>query len=58
MLQATLTARTAVHAIIRDCPCVHVGFIDQDSLPQVVPMVAALDDGDDGLFLILHGTRP
>lgn len=39
----------------RACPIVHVGFIDEQGFPACVPMIAALEEGDDGVFVYLHG---
>lgn len=53
--RADSPALVAIHAIIRAAPCVHVSFVDSNGMPQCVPMVAALDESEDGLFLFLHG---
>jgi hypothetical protein len=34
----------------------HVAFVDDDGMPQCVPMIGALEDTEDGdLTLYLHG---
>jgi hypothetical protein len=48
--------RDTVHSIVRAAPLVHMGFVDSQGLPQVVPMVAALEETDIGeVFVYLHG---
>ncbi|SCZ95727.1 BZ3500_MvSof-1268-A1-R1_Chr8-1g09758 [Microbotryum saponariae] len=47
-----------IFAIVRAVPVVHVAFVDRaDGLPQCVPMVAAIEETEDGeVFVYLHGS--
>jgi len=48
--------KTTVTAIIREAKVLHVAFVDDDGMPQCVPMIGALEDTEDGdLILYLHG---
>lgn len=39
------------------CPVLHVAFVDDDGLPQCIPMVGALETKADGeTFVYLHGS--
>jgi hypothetical protein len=47
---------STVHSIFRAADLVHVGFVDAQGLPQVIPMVGALEETDnEEVFVYLHG---
>ena len=49
-------SQATISAIIREAKLVHVAFVDEDGMPQCVPMIGALEDNQDGdLILYLHG---
>jgi uncharacterized protein len=49
--------KATIAAIIREAKIVHVAFVDEDGMPQCVPMVGALEDNEDGeCILYLHGS--
>ncbi|KAF8590516.1 hypothetical protein K439DRAFT_1627789 [Ramaria rubella] len=48
--------KATISTIIREAKLVHVAFVDNDGMPQCVPMIGALEDTSEGdLVLYLHG---
>lgn len=44
-----------VHGIINEALLVQVAFIDEDGLPQIVPMNGQVEQDDEGYYVLLHG---
>ena len=52
-------AKETIATIVRESKILHVAFVDEDGMPQCVPMIGALEDNDAGdLILFLHGESP
>ena len=46
-----------IQSVVQEAKVGHVAFVDDVGRPQCVPMLAALEEREDGdLFLYLHGT--
>ena len=44
-----------ISSIVREAKVAHLGFVDDLGRPQCVPMLAAIEEDEDDLFLYLHG---
>ena len=44
-----------VHGIINSALLVQVAFVDEDGLPQIIPMNGQVERDDDGYYVLLHG---
>jgi len=48
--------KETVAAIIRESKILHVAFVDEDEMPQCMPMIGALEENEQGdHILYLHG---
>jgi len=48
--------KETIAAIVRESKILHVAFVDDDGMPQCVPMIGALEDDKQGdHILLLHG---
>lgn len=49
-------SKETVAAIVRESKILHVAFVDEDGMPQCIPMIGALEDDKQGdHYLYLHG---
>ncbi|WOO78257.1 uncharacterized protein LOC62_02G001807 [Vanrija pseudolonga] len=44
-----------IKAIIQESHFVNVSFVDLDGMPQCIPMVSAIEEAQDGLYVYIHG---
>ena len=44
-----------IHAIVNEALVSHVAFVDEDGLPQIIPMNAQVEEDGEGFYVLLHG---
>jgi len=44
-----------VHRIINAALMVNVAFVDDDGLPQIIPMNGQVEEDAEGYYVLLHG---
>ena len=44
-----------IHGIVNEALVSHVAFVDEEGLPQIIPMNAQVEEDEDGFYVLLHG---
>lgn len=43
-----------IHGIINEALVSHVAFVDEEGLPQIIPMNAQVEEDEEGHYILLH----